>query len=129
MVFTCSGDANPPVKSGGYTLYREGRVVGFGQNQTISDVLPDDSGRYHCQAWNGIIRAGVDTFTSAAVLLQVYCKDADVNSATAAVADVPAAAGGDDDDDDLCGIPLFSQTPQRTFPFGWTRPVPWRAAV
>lgn len=86
MVLTCSSEASPPVKNSGYILYREGRFVGFGQNHTIPDVQPDDSGRYHCQAWNSISSAGIETFNSAAVLLQVYCTYVDTRFA--AVADL-----------------------------------------
>lgn len=98
MVLTCSSEASPPVKNSGYILYREGRFVGFGQNHTIPDVQPDHSGRYHCQAWNSISSAGIETFNSAAVLLQVYCTYVDTRFA--AVADVPGAADDDDDDED-----------------------------
>ncbi|TWW53197.1 hypothetical protein D4764_0157080 [Takifugu flavidus] len=62
----------PPVRNNGYSLYREGRFIGSGQNYTIPDVQPDHSGRYHCQAWNSISSRGVDHFNSSAVLLQVY---------------------------------------------------------
>ncbi|XP_056900491.1 B-cell receptor CD22-like isoform X3 [Takifugu flavidus] len=72
VTLTCSSDANPPVRNNGYSLYREGRFIGLGQNYTIPDVQPDHSGRYHCQAWNNISSRGVDHFNSSAVLLQVY---------------------------------------------------------
>ncbi|CAG12875.1 unnamed protein product [Tetraodon nigroviridis] len=80
VVFTCSGEANPPVEDRGFSLHRDGRLLGFGRSQTIPDVQPDHSGRYRCQAWNSISRAGADTFTSAVVLLQVYCTHVDMNS-------------------------------------------------
>ncbi|XP_056901064.1 B-cell receptor CD22-like [Takifugu flavidus] len=72
VVLTCHSDASPPVRNNGYSLYREGRFIGLGQNYTIPDVQPDHSGRYHCQAWNSISSRGVDHFNSSAVLLQVY---------------------------------------------------------
>lgn len=96
MVLTCAVETCNPVRNGGYILYREGRLVGFGQNHTIADVQPGHSGRYQCQAWNSISSAEMDTFHSPVVLLQVYCTCVDVNST---VADVPAAADDDDDDD------------------------------
>ncbi|XP_056900489.1 B-cell receptor CD22-like isoform X1 [Takifugu flavidus] len=80
VTLTCSSDANPPVRNNGYSLYREGRFIGLGQNYTIPDVQPDHSGRYHCQAWNNISSRGVDHFNSSAVLLQVYCTYLDINS-------------------------------------------------
>ncbi|XP_029694097.1 B-cell receptor CD22-like isoform X3 [Takifugu rubripes] len=80
VVLTCHSDARPPVRNNGYSLYREGRFIGSGQNYTIPDVQPDHSGRYHCQAWNNISSRGVDHFNSSAVLLQVYCTYLDINS-------------------------------------------------
>ncbi|TWW53195.1 hypothetical protein D4764_0157060 [Takifugu flavidus] len=80
VVLTCHSDASPPVRNNGYSLYREGRFIGSGQNYTIPDVQPDHSGRYHCQAWNSISSRGVDHFNSSAVLLQVYCTYLDINS-------------------------------------------------
>ncbi|XP_029694093.1 B-cell receptor CD22-like isoform X2 [Takifugu rubripes] len=80
VVLTCHSDARPPVRNNGYSLYREGRFIGSGQNYTIPDVQPDHSGRYHCQAWNSISSRGVDHFNSSAVLLQVYCTYLDINS-------------------------------------------------
>ncbi|TWW79553.1 hypothetical protein D4764_10G0005830 [Takifugu flavidus] len=80
VVLTCHSDASPPVRNNGYSLYREGRFIGLGQNYTIPDVQPDHSGRYHCQAWNSISSRGVDHFNSSAVLLQVYCTYLDINS-------------------------------------------------
>lgn len=80
MVLTCGSDANPPMRDSGYSHYREGRFVGLGQNHTIADVQPEHSGRYYCQAWNSISSAGMETFTSAPVLLQVYCTYVGTNS-------------------------------------------------
>lgn len=80
VVLTCHSDASPLVSNNGYSLYREGRFIGLGQNYTIPDVQPDHSGRYHCQARNSISSRGVDHFNSTVALLQVYCMYLDINS-------------------------------------------------
>lgn len=80
VVLTCHSDASPPVRNNGYSLCKEGRFIGLGQNYTIPNVQSDHSGRYHCQAWNSISSRGVDHFNSSAVLLQVYCTYLDINS-------------------------------------------------
>lgn len=80
VVLTCSGDARPPVGNDGYSLYREGGFVSFGQEHTILDVQTHHSGLYHCRAWNNISRRGVDHFISNVVRLQVYCTYVDINS-------------------------------------------------
>uniref|UniRef100_A0A3Q3W3N9 Ig-like domain-containing protein n=1 Tax=Mola mola TaxID=94237 RepID=A0A3Q3W3N9_MOLML len=58
VTFTCSSDARPPVEGGGYGLYKDGHLVSSEQSHSISEVQPAHSGRYHCQARNGVSRRG-----------------------------------------------------------------------
>ncbi|KAK7887121.1 hypothetical protein WMY93_026742 [Mugilogobius chulae] len=60
--FSCTSEANPPVKSSEYHLFKDGNVISVGPNHSISNVQPSDSGQYYCQAqsniiWNGLFQS------------------------------------------------------------------------
>ncbi|XP_061573897.1 B-cell receptor CD22-like [Cololabis saira] len=71
VTVSCSSEANPPVKPNGYSLYKDGQLMGFGQSRVISDVEPSNSGWYQCQAWNNITWRGNDHIDSPGVHLDV----------------------------------------------------------
>ncbi|XP_034031206.1 B-cell receptor CD22-like [Thalassophryne amazonica] len=71
VTFTCKSDANPPVRPGAYRLFKDRDFISSGENYTISDVWPGHSGRYHCQAQNGITWGGVRIANSTEVDLDV----------------------------------------------------------
>uniref|UniRef100_A0A3Q3KGE9 B-cell receptor CD22-like n=1 Tax=Mastacembelus armatus TaxID=205130 RepID=A0A3Q3KGE9_9TELE len=56
VTFSCSSHASPPVTQSGYSLYKDGQLISSGLNHTISDMQPNHSGWYHCQARNNISR-------------------------------------------------------------------------
>lgn len=72
VTITCSSEANPAVTPEGYNLYKDGQLIVSGQNVTIADVRPNDTGLYHCTAWNNIM--GEDVTNSTEVYLDVQCK-------------------------------------------------------
>ncbi|XP_026149340.1 B-cell receptor CD22-like isoform X3 [Mastacembelus armatus] len=67
VTFSCSSHASPPVTQSGYSLYKDGQLISSGLNHTISDMQPNHSGWYHCQARNNISRMGVDLINSTKV--------------------------------------------------------------
>uniref|UniRef100_A0A3P8UZL8 Ig-like domain-containing protein n=1 Tax=Cynoglossus semilaevis TaxID=244447 RepID=A0A3P8UZL8_CYNSE len=69
VTITCSSEANPAVTPEGYNLYKDGQLIVSGQNVTIADVRPNDTGLYHCTAWNNIM--GEDVTNSTEVYLDV----------------------------------------------------------
>ncbi|XP_041845004.1 B-cell receptor CD22-like [Melanotaenia boesemani] len=71
VTFTCSSDASPPVAQSGYSLYKDGEFISLGSTFVISDIQPSQSGRYHCQASNGISQRGSDLFYSEEINLDV----------------------------------------------------------
>ncbi|KAF7656986.1 hypothetical protein LDENG_00033300 [Lucifuga dentata] len=71
MTFACSSDANPAVTHSGYSLHKDGEFISSGENYSISDVQPSHSGRYYCQAQNGISNNGVNFTESTKVDLDV----------------------------------------------------------
>ncbi|XP_053738026.1 B-cell receptor CD22-like [Synchiropus splendidus] len=71
VTLSCSSDANPPVSPDGYSMYKDNHWISFGPSLTIPVLEPRHSGRYHCQAWNNVSRAGEATMASADVDLDV----------------------------------------------------------
>ncbi|XP_029959249.1 B-cell receptor CD22-like [Salarias fasciatus] len=71
VTLLCLSSANPAVVSSGYSLFKDGQLIGSGWLHTISDIQPSHTGRYHCQARNNISRGGADRFSSAPVRLDV----------------------------------------------------------
>ncbi|KAM9309827.1 B-cell receptor CD22-like [Pholidichthys leucotaenia] len=71
VTLTCSSDANPPVASSGYSIYKDGEFIGSGQTHTLSDLQPQHTGWYHCQAWNNISWRGVIFINSTQAHLDV----------------------------------------------------------
>ncbi|XP_042170995.1 titin-like [Oncorhynchus tshawytscha] len=53
VTLTCSSDANPPVDKYTWYFQNETLINGCGQIYNISNFRSEDSGHYHCEAWNG----------------------------------------------------------------------------
>ncbi|XP_042170930.1 B-cell receptor CD22-like [Oncorhynchus tshawytscha] len=53
VTLTCSSDANPPVDKYTWYFQNETFLNGCGQMYNISNFRSEDSGHYHCEAWNG----------------------------------------------------------------------------
>ncbi|XP_055019750.1 B-cell receptor CD22-like isoform X2 [Boleophthalmus pectinirostris] len=82
VIFTCRSEANPRVTSSGYSLYKDGSVISFGPNHTISEVQPSDSGQYYCQAWNNITRAGSKLFQSFKISVNILYPPTNISIST-----------------------------------------------
>ncbi|KAL1005646.1 hypothetical protein UPYG_G00061770 [Umbra pygmaea] len=63
VTLTCSSDANPPVKK--YTWYKKNETSpkASGQSYSITNIRPEDSGEYYCEAENDYGRLSSSTVT------------------------------------------------------------------
>uniref|UniRef100_A0A8C7JC72 Ig-like domain-containing protein n=1 Tax=Oncorhynchus kisutch TaxID=8019 RepID=A0A8C7JC72_ONCKI len=52
VTLTCSSDANPPVDKYTWYFQNETLINGFEQIYNITNFRSEDSGHYHCEAWN-----------------------------------------------------------------------------
>ncbi|KAM9797884.1 sialic acid-binding Ig-like lectin 10 [Neosynchiropus ocellatus] len=74
VTLRCSSDANPPVRPGGYSMYKDEHWISSEQSLTIPVLEPGHSGRYRCRARNNVSPAGEATMASADVDLDVKCE-------------------------------------------------------
>ncbi|XP_040899818.1 B-cell receptor CD22-like isoform X2 [Toxotes jaculatrix] len=79
VTFTCSSEANPPVRQSGYSLYKDGQFISSGQRHIISDIQSSHSGQYHCQAWNSISWRDVHLINSTEIHLDVWYPPMDIS--------------------------------------------------
>ncbi|XP_042171291.1 B-cell receptor CD22-like isoform X2 [Oncorhynchus tshawytscha] len=66
VTLTCSSDANPPVDKYTWYFQNETFLNGCGQMYNISNFRSEDSGHYHCEAWN---RRGSRNSTALMIIL------------------------------------------------------------
>ncbi|XP_042168686.1 B-cell receptor CD22-like [Oncorhynchus tshawytscha] len=66
VTLTCSSDANPPVDKYTWYFQNETFLNGCGQMYNISNFKSEDSGHYHCEAWN---RRGSRNSTALMIIL------------------------------------------------------------